>query len=425
MFKSKDRRDTMLLLFMGVVTLAFLLYILIPGGGEQGDNGKKHGPDGKKVKTEIKTPRKTEKQTLPDEPLEESVLEELNRKIEEELKTIYVNILESQEPFSDYNSRGLRDFPGEFPNKLLEKLYKFSFCDLYDIPTLEFPQTYSNTLKLNLFISLFLLKSQEESIIDKYTHLPQVEFEKMIHFEFYQLVNDEIEKDYQLIPVLFYFNLLVQRLNLYPVEDDTGFFKERINHLRDLTPGKLLIQIRDFFGFSQRTERYRIEWTEEDGIFSNDKKIYTSLNLKVITFLKQEYMVFPDAVNSENNRWINELCDADSGDIELNSISIRNENPAKHLDLRKIIYTPLNPRFVVLLKEYQPAIDTDPESYTIMSREEGFLNYLVARRMGAFHKNFTLINFTVDLADKKKVKLFKQKLKEFGNYLKKNTPNTR
>ncbi|NIM15469.1 MAG: hypothetical protein GTO45_26125 [Candidatus Aminicenantes bacterium] len=419
MFKSKERRDSVLLLFMAVITIVFLLYIFIPSGGKK-DNGKKDGPDGKKVKKETKIPEKTTKKTLPDEPSEKFILENLNRKIEEQLNAIYVDILEADDPFANYNTKDLQNLPGEFQNKLVEKLYKFSFWDLNDIPTLAFPETYNNSLKLNLFISLFLLKSQEEEILKKYVQLPRSECEKMIRFECYHLVNNEIEKGYQLIPVLFYFKLLMQRLNLYPAEDETVFFKEQIKHLRDLTTGKLLIHIREFLGFSKRSERYRLEWVEDDGILSDDKKVYTNLNLNVINFLKQEYMVFPDSENSENNQWIKELCKADPGDIELENLSIRNQDPAKQLDLRKIIYTPLNSRFVVMLKEYQPGIDTDPGSYTIMRREQGFLNYLVARRMGEFHKNFTIIHFTLDPTDKKKTKLFKQQLKEFGSYLKKN-----
>jgi hypothetical protein len=419
MFKSKETRDTVLLLFMAVITIVFLLYIFIPSGGKK-ENGKKDDLDEKKIKKEIKIPAKTAKKTLPNEPSEKSILMNLNQKIEEQLNAIYVDIMEADDPFANYNSKDLQDLPGEFQNKLVEKLYKFSFWDLNDIPTLEFPETYSNSLKLNLFISLFLLKTQEEEILKKFVQLPRSEFEKMIHFECYHLVNNEIERDYQLIPVLFYFKLLMQRLNLYPAEDETIFFKEQIKHLRDLTSGKLLIHIREFLGFSKRSERYRLEWTEEDGIFSDDNSVYTNLKLNVINFLKQEYMVFPDPENSENNQWIKELCKADPGNIELENLSIRNQDPAKKLDLRKIIYTPLNSRFIVVLKEYQPGIDMDPGSYTIMSREQGFLNYLVARRMGEYHKNFTIINFTLDQSNKKKTKLFKKQLKEFGSYLKKN-----
>jgi hypothetical protein len=419
MFKSKEARDTMLLLVMAVITIVFLLYILFPSGGGKGeDNGGKVPPDEKEVKKEIKIPEKTTEKTLPDEPSEKDKLEDLNRKIEEQLSAFYVDILESDDPFTYFNTGPLQKLPGEFRNQLVEKLYKFSFCDVGDIPALEFPETYGNSLKLNLFISLFLLKSREEGICKKYVQLPRGEFEKMVRFDCYHLVNNEIEKDYQLLPVLFYFKLLVQRLNLYPAEDEAHFFKERIAPLRDLTTGKLLIHIQDFLAFSSRPERYRIEWVEDDGILSDDKKTYTNLNLNVINFLKQEYMVFPDAKNRENNRWLKELCEADPGDIELVKLTIHNENPAKKLDVRKIIYTPLNSRFVVMLKEYQPGIDTDPGSYTIMSREQGIVNYLVARRIGEFHKNFTVIHFTLDQTDKNKAKLFKQQLKKFGSYLK-------
>jgi hypothetical protein len=404
MFKSKESRDTVLLVFMAVVTIAFLLYIFFPSGkGKEKPNGNNNqNPITNKIK------RSTEKIKLPEEtvPTEKRILEEFSEKIVTRLNPVFTNILESENPFRDYNIQSLKTLLLESENNLVEKLYKFSFFDLPDIGRLKFPESYSDSLKFNLFVSLFLIKIQEEFIEEAFLSLPEVEVEKLVDFDIYRLLGFEIEKDYQLIPVLFYFKHLVRQLNLYPGEDVTLFFKEGIENLRDLSESKCLIKIQELLAFSQRKEKYRIEWVEEDGFLADDKKVYKNLDLKIFNFLKQDYLIFPDAENSENNRWIRELCKSDPGDIELEVLTIQNEDPSRRLNMQKIVYTPISGQFVVILNQYAP------------SREEGFLNRMLMKRKQDFLKNFTIIDFSRQDTDQK---LFRKKLDQFGDHLKKNT----
>jgi hypothetical protein len=408
MFKSKESRDTVLLAFMAVVVIAFLLYTFFPTGKgkEKANDNKNQNPITNKIK------KSTGKITLPEEtePTEKSILEEFSEKIAAQLNPVFTKILESEDPFRDLNTQSLKTLLLSSENNLVEKLYKFSFFDLPDIARLKFPESYSDSLKFNLFVSLFLIKIQEEFIEEAFISLPKVEVEKLVDFDIYRLLGFEIEKDYQLIPILFYFKHLLRQLNLYPAEDVTLFFKEGLENLRDLSDSKCLIKIQELLAFSQRKEKYRIEWVEDDGIFADDKKVYKNLNLKVFNFLKQDYLIFPDAENSENNQWIKELCKADPGDIELKMLSIRNEDPSRQLNMHKIVYTPLSAQFVVLLNEYTPG------------RAGGFLNRLVMKRMEDFHKNFTIIDFSRQDTNPK---LFKAELDTFGNHLKNNTCKSR
>jgi hypothetical protein len=408
MFKSKESRDTVLLAFMAVVVIAFLLYTFFPTGKgkEKANDNKNQSPITNKIK------KSTGKITLPEEtePTEKSILEEFSEKIAAQLNPVFTKILESEDPFRDLNTQSLKTLLLSSENNLVEKLYKFSFFDLPDIARLKFPESYSDSLKFNLFVSLFLIKIQEEFIEEAFISLPKVEVEKLVDFDIYRLLGFEIEKDYQLIPILFYFKHLLRQLNLYPAEDVTLFFKEGLENLRDLSDSKCLIKIQELLAFSQRKEKYRIEWVEDDGIFADDKKVYKNLNLKVFNFLKQDYLIFPDAENSENNQWIKELCKADPGDIELKMLSIRNEDPSRQLNMHKIVYTPLSAQFVVLLNEYTPG------------RAGGFLNRLVMKRMEDFHKNFTIIDFSRQDTNPK---LFKAELDTFGNHLKNNTCKSR
>lgn len=408
MLKTKESRDTLLLIFMAAITIAFLLYIFFPSGKgkEKTNDNQNQIPDiniVKKSPLDIKLPLETE-------PTEESILEEFNKKIISRLHPLCTNILESDIPFRAYNTDDLKMLLLNSENTLVEKLYKFSFFDLDDIARLEFPESYSDSLKFNLFLSLFLIKIQEEMIEAAFVSLPKVEVEKLVNFDIYRLVKYEIETDYQFLPVLFYFKHLVRQLNLYPGEDITLFFKDGLEKLRDLSDSKCLVKIQEFLAFSIRKEKYRIEWIEEDGIFSDDKKVYKNLNLNIINFLKQDYLIFPDPVDSENNRWINELCKADPGNIELRLLSFQNEDPSRPAKVLKIVYTPISTQFVVLLKEYTP------------SSMESFLNRMVKMRMEDFHENFTVIDFSRQDSNPK---LFQEELKDFGRYLKKNTPKNR
>ncbi|MGD2092406.1 MAG: hypothetical protein PVH61_39935 [Candidatus Aminicenantes bacterium] len=404
MFKRKESRDTVLLVFMAVVTLAFLLYMFLPSGkGKEKTNDKKNKNSItnkiKKSPGELKLPEETE-------PTEISILEAFSEKIVAQLNSVFADIMKSEDPFRHYNTESLKTLLLNSENNLVEKLYKFSFFDLNDIARLKFPESYSDSLKFNLFVALFLIKIQEEFIEEAFLSLPKVEVEKLVDFDIYGLLDFEIEKDYQLIPVLFYFKHLVLGLNLYPGEDVTLFFKEGIENLRDLSDSKCLVKIKELLAFSQRKEKFRIEWVEEDGILADDKKVYKNLSLKIFNFLKQDYLIFPDAENNENNRWIKELCKADPGNIELELLSIQNEDPSQQSRMHKIVYTPINAQFVVLLNGHTP------------TRVEEFLHRMVVKRKEDFLKNFTIIDFSLQDTNPK---VFRKKLDQFGDHLKNNT----
>jgi hypothetical protein len=404
MFKRKESRDTVLLAFMAVVVIAFLLYMFFPfgKGKEKTNDNKNQKPITNKIKRspgELKLPDETE-------PTEKSILEAFSEKIAAQLSPVFADIMKSEDPFRHYNTESLKTLLLESGNNLVEKLYKFSFFDLNDIARLKFPESYSDSLKFNLFVSLFLIKIQEEFVEEAFLSLPKVEVKKLVDFNIYRLLGFEIEKDYQLIPVLFYFKHLVLQLNLYPGEDVTLFFKEGIENLRDLSDSKCLIKIQEILAFSQRKEKFRIEWVEDDGIFGDDKKVYKNLNLKIFNFLKQDYLIFPDVENSENNQWIKELCKADPGNIELKQLSIQCEDPSRQLNIQKIVYSPINAQFVVVLNQYTP------------TRVEGFLHRMLMKRKEEFLKNFTIIDFSLQDTNSKS---FKEKLDHFGDHLKKNT----
>jgi hypothetical protein len=404
MLKNKERRDTILLGFMGLITLVFLLYIFIPGSGSTKKKTKKNPePIGSSSSnSQLQNPVK---QKLPDDPTEASILLELDQQLQQELETIYKTSIPSPKPFSSYATNKLENLPRQLKSDLVAKLFKFSFRDLRDIANLEFPANYSSSLKFNLYLALFLIKLKGDNVEQTFIDLPWSTFEELVDFRCYELINNELSADYQMLPVLFYFKQLAARLNLYPWFDYTSFFKAKLGPLRDLTGSKYLEKIRSLLEFSLQMERYRLRWVEHDGIGADDKKEYGNMNLKTIHFLNQEYLVFPDDANDTNNQWLRDLHGADAGNIELKYLYIHNEDPARNTRIRKIIYSPLNSKFILLMKTYDP------------QHSQEFTDRILAKCLKEYHKSYTIIDFTDKELDKVTLK---KALKEFGHYIKRN-----
>ena len=162
----------------------------------------------------------------------------------------------------------------------IKKANRLSFYDLNEMIKFEFPPDVNAILKFNLYLSLFMIKTKEEKIEQEIVELPDVVFIKIVNFIPYLLINNEIETDFQCLPLLFYFSTMVKRLNIYPPKDVTGFFKDRISDMRDLSPNKFILKINDLINFSQDSEKFRITWTEDDDLNPDDHGIYANLNLK-------------------------------------------------------------------------------------------------------------------------------------------------
>ena len=90
---------------------------------------------------------------------------------------------------------------------------------------------------------MFLIKIVEEDAAQKFSDLAKTEFEKNVDFSCYALINNEIDRDYQVLPVLFYFKLLLDRLNIYPVNDVAAFFRDRLESIRDISFSKHVLKI--------------------------------------------------------------------------------------------------------------------------------------------------------------------------------------
>jgi len=410
MLKNKEKRDTFLLIFMAIIFILFLVYLFIPFGEN----------DNQKVKTNTNEKNDTNaviSQTSKSWDKTKEYLTDLNEKISLELVNIYNKTKESDNAFFDYDIKAIKQVFAEVGEpaedkkegvlfvKKLKKITHLGFYDLADMVNYDYPQDTDKTLIFNMYLSFYLIKAREENIAEDVGDLSDVVFEKVVNLDAYRLLSQEIEQDYQAFPILFYFKLILERYNLYPVGDDFLFFRDKLDPIQDLSENKVAMKIKDLINFSQTHERYRIEWTEKDGLVDpDDKRVYNNIALRTIHFLKQIYLVFPDYKNDNSNRWIKELLLADSGNIELIGLQISSEDPSKNLQIQKIFYMPQKSQFIVLLKGNNSRV------------EDNFLERIVFQRMNDFHQNFLSVDFELRFINQKS---FKKELDNFGIYLKK------
>jgi hypothetical protein len=144
---------------------------------------------------------------------------------------------------------------------------------------------------------------------------------------------------------------------------------------------------------------------------ADDEKDYRHLNFNIFCFLGQKYLIFPDPGTPGSSLWIKELCEADSRGIELTDLRIMSEDPALPLSIKKIYYSPINSRFVVVLqeREYKP----------VPVELGGFLNTMVRKRAADFHEKLTCIDFLKG-EDGEVKEIFQKQLNQFGIFLKEN-----
>ncbi len=412
MLKSKERRDTFLLIAMGIIFILFLVYLFVPLGNkspEPVETGTKPSENKKKKPVNMSN--------IP--PITGDVLAGFNERIETELEGVLDFLKQSPRPFQNYPVDGLKSvlFPAVDQTdtdqdlfslfEVIQKVQRINFYDLKDIFEFNFPEGVDHTLIFNLYTGLFMLKLREGKLIREITEFPDTMFKRIVNCWPYLQINNEIEKDFQSLPVLFYFYMLLQRLDIFPATDVAAFLKERIGDIRDLSPGKLIDQIGNYLGFSRDPQIYRISWTEEDYLNPDDHGNYANLKINTYVFLRQKYLVFPDFQNTKNNKWIRDLKKSDSGDIELIDFQLSDEDPVKNIQIQTIYYAPGKSQFIILL---------DRHDFTDQS---GFLGRLIHQRLLEVQQYFLSVDFTSRFNDPGS---FKTGLLNFGCFVKKQVP---
>lgn len=431
--KDKNKRDSALLGFMILIILAFILYIFLPGGRPGGGAGlgKMMGSSGGAIasdsaprKTPVSVQRRSEVANPEHAPgavspagAEDSLasrienLALINEQFGQCLAAVYRDQAETGLTFTGIPAQELRRLLALLENPLIDRLLKFNFFDLNAIPSGDFPQEYIHIgpLRFNIFTALFLIKISEENIAARMAEFSFTELIPLVELDCYRLLNQEILENHQLLPLLFYFKILAQRLPVYPNTDPAAFFKGKLAGLRDLTPDKYLTALRESLRFSESTGRFRLRWRESDGLTGDDVREYGNLKFTVFCFLGQHYLLFPDLREAANNQWLRELASADSGDIELSEFDIASEDIAAPLQLRRMLYNPMESRFIVVFREKDPVI----------APGDSYLDKILKQRISLWNENYIMLEFTWRPGSKEDKKLFEKNLEVLGNHMKK------
>jgi len=418
MLKSKDRRDTFLLVFMAVIIILFLIYLFIP-------LSEKTVP----VETGIPTtppavvgdPTPTGS-TPASTATEASPLEPYQREIAAAIEEILIHIQGEEEPFSTYpvealtrvlsretlNERfGASETTGNWVDELsslVEKYRRLEFYDLGDLVKADFPEACDARLRFGIYLSLFLVKARGHAVLREMDDLPDAMLERVLDLSPYHWLGNELEEDYQTLPLLFYFNVIVRRLNPYATEDRWGFFRRGLEGMKDLTPRKTCNRIRDLLSFSRQDKSYRVSWIERDSLNPDDRGVFNGVVLPTYDFLKQCYLVLPVPGDARSNHWIQALCETDAGDIELVSLQIVPEELGETGMARAIHFDPERSRFVVVFRACNFALEHD------------VIRTLLAHRMQVLQSRLGSVDLlTVSERDD----AYEEELIAFGHHLKK------
>lgn len=412
MFGNKERRDIALLIFMALVVIGFLAYLFLPSGEGKGADTAQAGqvlPD-KKVVDKSKNPQT------------DDLLAAYNARLEAALASFFQQLddleLLPQLPAPEveaalYNVRRLKDGGGKGRQLLdiLEKIRRLSVYNIKDLLDFEYPKEFGKNYLFNVYTAALVAKIAAENITWHVSTASNNEVRSFIDFSIYNMLGNELEKDYQTLPALLYLELLLKKFNFYTEPGQLTFFQEELGKLRDLTPQKLLLHMAEYLSFTEERSLFRLEWRENDDLDPDDVGVYQKLNLPCVHFLKQKYLVFP-AQKAEDNVWISELCNADSGDIELDDLTLSSEDPGKSIRLNRVLYTPDTARFIFVLGEdasqaHPVAIEAPP---TLLDRR-------IAALIREVEKNYKVID-CASQGDEEAQAQKQQQLRDFGIYLK-------
>ncbi|MEN8153317.1 MAG: hypothetical protein ABFR75_04785 [Acidobacteriota bacterium] len=398
MFKSKKNRDTALLFFMALILILFILYMIFPPGENE---SKKMNIADLPVKDKVKK--------INSGPGEIVNASDISEPLREELNNIFNNISSGKTEINIFPVSGISSIlAGLRMDKegcSMEKLLRYSFRDIWQITTADCGEEINNSERFDIYTALFLNRLNKDNIFDRLFNSTTNEINRFINLTPYDLINNEIVEDYQLLPVMVYSTLIIRSLDIFGDPESGNNLLLALNKIKDLTKSQYLNSIKDILSSSRGIKKYTISWTEYDPIDPDDKGMFKNVVTDTNTFFKYNFFTFPDNTRPASNIWINELADADNGSIELRELKIVEETPGERLTARSIFYSPNISRFIVIMDSPAPLL------------KGKYILKLYREKTDEILRNYISINFSEKISDEKK---FRKKLLKFGKYLYRN-----
>lgn len=394
MFKSKKNRDSALLIFMALVTVAFLLYLFFPSDSKTGKKDKipvKHIVTNSKQTTENKVEKTSENKFGELRDIFRTYFNEVNtgdrvigRIPSEKLEEILRN--ELKEKFSEEIERSL----------------KYRFRDINRAIDVFKDTEISDIEKFDMYIAFFLIKAANEDIISRSINFTIDEIISLLNLKHYKLIKNEAVENYHAIPVLIYADILIKKADIFSPGKEIIFFSKILTDIGDISPMQHINSIKDIINISTELRRFSFSWVERDALDPDDKGIYKNVPVRRRKFFKLQYLIFPDPGKGGDITWLKDLINADSGAIELADIKIADETPGENFSAKSIIYSESTSRFIVIM---------DSPSFV---SERGYISIIINEKMSRLNSENTIINFAEKLYSKKE---FRKKMNNFGKFL--------
>ena len=412
MVKNKNIRDFALVIFMLVVVIAFVVYQFIPSGNEH-----KRVVETKTEKNETKKENKSEislnktenkvKQSIENNKKDVMQEKEVDKSylFINELELILINAFDklnsAKIEFNDINLEKI----DENMEKLLSNLnneqlmYKEGLIKInkYDLITLlrnykEFNNVGNNkSERFILFLSVFLKNICKNNLINDLM-VDKKLLTKYLNFDFYEMINFEVEKPYQFIPVLFYLRLIVNHSQLFKKNELVDRFVVKLEGLKDLTSTGFIQNLILRLHYVSERIKVNISWLEEDKLDPDDKGEYIGVNVRLYKNLGLEFLVFPDVLGE--NKWIKELINADKNSIEIKYLWIEQEELEKNSTKITLFFNKKISQFFILFG--------DINNY-LRKLKQDFLDRLVYKRIQKLRNS---MNEVVISKDYQNTKLF-------------------
>ncbi|MCK4889148.1 MAG: hypothetical protein KAS97_04395 [Candidatus Aminicenantes bacterium] len=394
MFKSKKNRDSALLIFMALVTVAFLLYLFFPSNGKTGE----------KDKIPVKHIKKNSEQ-ISVEKVEERVENKFGE-LRDIFKTYFNEVNTGDRVISRIPSEKLEE---TLRSVLMEKFseeigrsLKYRFRDINRAVDIFKDSDLSNIEKFDMYIALFLIKAANEDIIGRSINFTTDEIMSLLNLKHYELINNEASENYHAIPVIIYADLLIKKTDIFSPGEEIILFSKILTDIGDISPMQHINSIKDIFNISTELRRFSFSWVERDALDPDDKGSYKNVPVRRRKFFKLQYLIFPDPGKGGDLTWLKDLINADSGAIELSEIKIADETPGENYSAKSIIYSESTSRFIFIM---------DSPSFV---SERGYISIMMNEKMKRLNSENTIINFAEKLYSKKE---FRKKMNSFGKFL--------
>ena len=393
MFKSKKNRDSVLLIFMALVTVVFLLYIFFPSG--QKDEEKKI-PVKKEIERsdlgiKIENENKAENEFFG--------LREILKKYFNEINTgdRSINLIPAEELESELRSA----LKGRYASETGRAL-KYRFRDINRAVDIFKDSEIPAEEKFDIYLALFLIRSAEEDIIARSINFTSDDLISLIDLNSYNLINNEAAENYQTIPIVIYADMLVKKSDIFSPGKEIAFFSKALEPVGDISPMQHINSIKDLFSISTELRKFSFSWVERDVFDPDDKGTYKNITVRRRSFFKLQFLVFPDPGKGGDHTWLTDLLNSDSGSIELADLKVIDETPGENYSAKSIMFTESTSRFIIIM-----------DSPAFVS-ERGYIALMVKEKMNRIRSANKVIVFAEKLYSKKE---FRKKMETFGKFL--------